>query len=447
MASDLFGDQGVLKTVLRASSEPNHPKPGDEVAIVYNLLSGPDRESKNLIYTVGNNHTNAFIPLRTLDKIVCDMKRNEKVHVRISPQYSTIDDFTEVEITLLQIRPLSSNNGLSSLGSPLGDFQNHLLRNPDVMEQMMSSPQMQSLLSNPETMRSLMGMNPQMQQLLEQNPELNNLINDPEFLQQSMEAMRNPALMSEMMRNNDRAMSNIESLPGGSAALNKLYNEIQAPLFEAAQDVGSRETMKKITDSKQLKAKYGDLAYPNRPISQPMDNPWDRRPAIPTPTVPAVSNSSGRSLVDMSAMAQMMQDPGMNQMMASMFRSQAPPPQTLPFSAHGTQTRNPLEDPSFLQQMFNPNMLQAMARLEQSLGALGGQVPPQSGAFSGLFGNFMTAQQNDPEVRYRTQLATLRSMGFTDTRACISALDQSSGNVNRAIEILMLARQSQPNPQ
>jgi ubiquilin len=34
-----------------------------------------------------------------------------------------------------------------------------------------------------------------------------------------MEMARNPNLMQEMMRNNDRAMANIENVPGGFDAL------------------------------------------------------------------------------------------------------------------------------------------------------------------------------------------------------------------------------------
>ena len=445
--SDLFSDQGVVKTVIRASTDALKPKRGDEVTLVYFISSGVDNESKNLFYTVGTSTNDLFLPLRTLDKIVCDMRRTERCEVHITPAYSGKADPIDVEITLIHIRPGpgSTANGLASLSPPLGDFQNHLLQNPDVMEQMMSSPYMQSLLSNPETMRSLMGMNPQMQQLLEQNPELNSLMNDPEFLQQSMDAMRNPAVMREMMRNTDRAMSNIESLPGGSAALHKLYNEVQAPLFDAAQDIGSKGSASgKVSDTKQLRAKYGDLAKPDRPVVEPMANPWDKRPVIPAPSVPVVQQ--GRPAFDMSAMGQMMQDPAMQQMMSSMFRAQTGPPATLAQGLGQTQPpRNPFEDAAFLQQMFNPASMQSMARLEHSLGMLGGTTQPQADGFNNLFGNFLTAQQNDPEVRYRTQLATLRSMGFSDTQACIDALNRTNGNVNAAVDILMAARQESQN--
>ena len=40
-------------------------------------------------------------------------------------------------------------------------------------------------------------------------------------------------LMREYMRNNDRAMSNLEALPGGFNALRQLYEYVQEPLMNA----------------------------------------------------------------------------------------------------------------------------------------------------------------------------------------------------------------------
>lgn len=402
--ADLFNDGGVLKTIIRSSADTAKPKVGDEVALVYSVIDAtPPVSNRNLVYTIGTNVPNLFVPLRTLDRIVCDMKRNEKCTVHISPAYSGCDTALDIELTLVHIRA-----GLSPLQAPLGDLQQHLLRNPDVMEQMMESPMMQSLLSNPDTMRSLMGSNPQMAQLMEQNPELNNLMNDPEFLQQSMEAMRNPNVMREMMRNTDRAMSNIESLPGGSAALHKMYNEVQAPLFEASQSAMEGPDSK-VKDAKQLKLKYGKAD--SKPTVQPMPNPWATTPPIPTPTVP----SQG---FDMSAFSQLMQQPGMQQVMGSAARTNPP---------SGT---NP--SPQVMQQLFNPASMQAMASLEQSLGMMQRGGVPANG-FNSLFGNFLA----NPQQQYHTQLATLRNMGFTDTAVAIRALERTGGNVDRAVELLI----------
>ena len=41
--------------------------------------------------------------------------------------------------------------------------------------------------------------------------------------------------MREYMRNNDRAMSNLEALPGGFNALRQLYENVQEPLMNASQ--------------------------------------------------------------------------------------------------------------------------------------------------------------------------------------------------------------------
>ena len=35
-------------------------------------------------------------------------------------------------------------------------------------------------------------------------------------------------MLQELMRNQDRAMSNLESIPGGQSALQRMYRDIQA---------------------------------------------------------------------------------------------------------------------------------------------------------------------------------------------------------------------------
>lgn len=51
-----------------------------------------------------------------------------------------------------------------------------------------------------------------------------------------MELARNPAMMQEMMRNQDRALSNLESVPGGYNALRRMYTDIQEPMLTAARE-------------------------------------------------------------------------------------------------------------------------------------------------------------------------------------------------------------------
>ena len=45
-----------------------------------------------------------------------------------------------------------------------------------------------------------------------------------------MEIARNPAMLQELMRSQDRALSNLESIPGGYSALQRMYRDIQVRL-------------------------------------------------------------------------------------------------------------------------------------------------------------------------------------------------------------------------
>lgn len=103
--SDLFGDGGVVKTVLRPSTDPSRPKQGDEVVLTYTIKDGPSNQS--LVYKVGDSSVKLFLPLRTLDKIICDMRRNEKASIHVGSAYGVNDNPLTVEVTLLQVRKAS----------------------------------------------------------------------------------------------------------------------------------------------------------------------------------------------------------------------------------------------------------------------------------------------------------------------------------------------------
>lgn len=44
----------------------------------------------------------------------------------------------------------------------------------------------------------------------QRNPEISHLLNNPDLLRQTMEFARNPTALQELMRNHDRALSNLE---------------------------------------------------------------------------------------------------------------------------------------------------------------------------------------------------------------------------------------------
>jgi ubiquilin len=72
--------------------------------------------------------------------------------------------------------------------------------------------------------------------MIERNPEIGHIINDPSFIRQTMDMARNPELMREMMRNNDRALANLETIPGGFNHLRRMYHTLQEPLESAGRN-------------------------------------------------------------------------------------------------------------------------------------------------------------------------------------------------------------------
>lgn len=231
--------------------------------------------------------------------------------------------------------------------------------------QLMDHPFVQNLISNPEYIRSLITSNPQIQQLLERNPEVNHMFNNPEVLRQTMEMMRNPAAFQELMRTQDRALSNLESLPGGYNALRRMYTELQEPMMNAAQEqlvgdnpfasflnqnasrstAGNAETTS--TSGQQTRTENRD----------PLPNPWSRTSSASTGGRPTSGTGSTGGTAPSSSGANVFNSPGMqslmnqmmgnNDLMSSMFNS-----------PHIQQMMNSImSNPEMLQQMMSNNPL------------------------------------------------------------------------------------------
>merc|ERR1719456_906903 len=168
---------------------------------------------------------------------------------------------------------------------------------------------------------------------------------------------------------------------------------------------------------------------------------------------------------DPNAMAAMLQDPNMQTLMASIIQAATQAGPMAHLTAEGKNAGKPFSDPNFLAQMFSPQTMTAMASMQQAMGnmsvgragaggekgkdgaaatavspavALSGLSPLSPAAdFSKAFENFLKAQQENPEIQYRTQLNAMRNMGFTDTEVCVQMLHACEGNMNRAIDRLL----------
>merc|ERR1719242_2460155 len=124
------------------------------------------------------------------------------------------------------------------------------------------------MMSNPEVIRNLFS-SPALQQLMEDNPQLRHVLKDPSLMQHAMKAATNPEYYNEMLKNNDRALRNIESIPGGFSALSRLYNQIQKPMERAMDDIYRQRFGKSTT-------KIADLSDKSKgPTTCAFPNPWN----------------------------------------------------------------------------------------------------------------------------------------------------------------------------
>lgn len=212
--------------------------------------------------------------------------------------------------------------GMSNLGMGSANFmemqqqvQEGIRNNPDLMRQVMDSPLTQSLMSNPEILRSLIQANPQMRQLMDRNPEINHMLNNPDVLRQTMEIARNPAMMQELMRNQDRAMSNLESIPGGQSALQRMYRDIQEPMLDAAQNQFGSNPFQALggnrggTGNNAGSGNQGNQQQRGENAA-PLPNPWGGGGSSGTGTSGSGSGSTSQSTPSMSGSG-LMSSPGM----------------------------------------------------------------------------------------------------------------------------------------
>eukprot|EP00058_Branchiostoma_floridae_P016100 XP_002601588.1 hypothetical protein BRAFLDRAFT_124348 [Branchiostoma floridae] len=440
-------------------------------------------------------------------------------------------------------------SGLQNLGMGSANFmemqqrmQQELLRNPDMLTQMMENPFVQSMMSNPDLLRNLIVSNPQMQQLMERNPEITHMLNNPELMRQTMELARNPAMLQEMMRSQDRALSNLESIPGGYNALRRMYTDIQEPMMNAAQEQFGNNPWASLVGGGTSNPQQGQE---NR---EPLPNPWapqgssttaattSTTTASTTASSPAgqglpgglpggiptsgMFNSPGmqslmQQMVDNPQLMQnMLQAPYMQSMMQSMGQNPDMASQIIgnnPLFQGNPQLQEQMRQqlPTFMQQMqnpevqaavTNPRVLQAIMQIQQGMQQLQAEAPvllpgvppaggmpaspaaPASSAASSSTDSTTTttptpttasasttspstaapptgpteAQQQllqqmlqtlaggnamqPPEVRFRSQLEQLETMGFVNRAANIQALTATNGDVNAAIDRLLQAQ-------
>ncbi|KAL7743236.1 hypothetical protein ACLKA6_016180 [Drosophila palustris] len=284
--------------------------------------------------------------------------------------------------------------GMEALGAGSNTFmdlqarmQNELLNNGDMLRSLMDNPLVQQMMNNPETMRQLITSNPQMQDLMQRNPEISHMLNNPDLLRQTMELARNPSMLQELMRSHDRAMSNLESVPGGYSALQRIYRDIQEPMMNAATESFGRNPFAGLVEGGNGST-AGVNPQQGTENRNPLPNPWGGTGNRTGSQTNNQSNNRGgdqppnnvlntpamRSLLQQMAdnpsmMQNLLNAPYTRSMMESM--SQDPDMASRLLSTSPLLSNNPqLQDqvrqmmPQFMSQMQNPDVMNMLTNPE-----------------------------------------------------------------------------------
>ncbi|KAJ8470454.1 hypothetical protein OPV22_024797 [Ensete ventricosum] len=302
-----------------------------------------------------------------------------------------------------------TGSGSLGFGLPeLNQMQQQLAQNPSMMREIMNMPAVQSLINNPDLIRGMIMNNPQMREIIDRNPEFAHILNDPSTLRQSLEVMRNPELMRELMRNTDRAMSNIESSPEGFNMLRRMYETVQEPFLNATtaagemgNDLGQNPFVALLGNQGSTQAGNqrpgqsgtgSDVATESAaPNSNPLPNPWSSTGGAQTTNLRSAPASDGRStgvaglggfglpelermasgMPDPSFFNQLLQNPAITQMMQSLlsnpqFMNQVLSPQLGGLLGSNSQLSDMLQNPELIRQLTSPETMQQFLSFQQS---------------------------------------------------------------------------------
>ncbi|GBC34633.2 ubiquitin domain-containing protein DSK2b-like isoform X1 [Rhizophagus irregularis DAOM 181602=DAOM 197198] len=379
------------------------------------------------------------------------VKEGHTIHVVKRADNRASEQASNVTPTSTGQRNISSTTASSPFGmNPFGNFD------PDLMRNMMNSPMIRHILSNPEIVRTMVMQNPTMRQMIERNPEIGHIINDPSFIRQTMDMARNPELMREMMRNNDRALANLETIPGGFNHLRRMYHTLQEPLESAGRnnDQSSEAANRRLAEMLNV-----ERPPQGRINNTPLPNPWAPR----NNTNSSTSSSSNTTnlfggipsfgLMGFPPAQMSFPSPSSNSRISNSTQgpnqSSTPNSQTNGISSATSPTNASGNAPNFPNVNLPQNsptsidpesirrLQQVMQRHLTSSQFPSRQQMPQS-YYPSLFGLpnpfFANMQQSlgtsqtssqpsePPEIRFRVQLQRLEEMGFMDQAANIRAL-------------------------
>ncbi|KFO36070.1 ubiquilin-like protein isoform X1 [Fukomys damarensis] len=180
--------------------------------------------------------------------------------------------------------------------------QNLEVNSPQCTAQMLESLHVQQFLSNVEFTQQFISESLDKQQLIQQNPEVAHLLDNSETLWQTLELVRNLAIIQEIMQTQQPAQSlehlpkpqpylGLETIPGGNNVMGQSYADFSDQMFNSMQDPFGGNPFTAL-----LAAQVAGQVQPS-PLSPPSSQEQrDQQAHLPTTQV-ICTGSSGLSTV------------------------------------------------------------------------------------------------------------------------------------------------------
>jgi hypothetical protein len=264
------------------------------------------------------------------------------------------------------------------------------------------------------------------QNVVESNPELRAMIEDPEQMRSMMEIASNPQLRLEYMRNMDRALSNIESLPGGFNALASMMND--ATDSQSRTGTTTIPTPDNVNPFVRLFPTSETAGINENPLPNPWQRNRDSRPPshnVGPMSIPGNHDTSGL-LQSQEEMAAMMNSMLSEENIREFNRIMRDP------DTRSRMLRDVLGEEG--SQQIPGQMLESLI---SDFDSIGGNLRDGLGLL-GPIGS-MSASREIDESEMNTKIQILKDMGFPNEDANRRALQTSGGDVNGAVEILLNA--------
>merc|ERR1719433_837747 len=96
--------------------------------------------------------------------------------------------------------------------------------------------------------------------------ELSRMLEDPEFTQQALDAFKNPSMMRDLLRSTDKAINQLTSTPGsggGAGTIEKMYEELKWPNGQVKERDPEKENISNVSRDYDANAMAAMMQDPN----------------------------------------------------------------------------------------------------------------------------------------------------------------------------------------